>query len=68
MFERRGGALYKYPKNLGGDMEKMKRKEIAILLVAGLVAGLVAVIVIGIFGLPAEITSSSGAITYYTNR
>jgi len=44
----------------------MKRKKIAMLLVTGLVTVIVAVIVIGIFGLPAEITSSGGAITYYT--
>lgn len=52
------------PKGSGINFIKRKWRVIAILLVAVIVA----VIVIGLFGLPAEITSSSGAITYYTNR
>ncbi len=51
------------PKGSGIIFIKRKWSVIAILLVAVIVA----VIVIGLFGLPAEITSSSGAITYYTN-
>lgn len=45
------------------DFIKRKWRVIAILLVAVIVV----VIVIRIFALPAEIASSGGAITYYTN-
>jgi len=39
--KRRGGALYKYPKNLGGDMKKMKKKEMKKVLPAILAVVLV---------------------------
>ena len=39
--KRRGGALYKCPKKLGGDMEKMKAKKI-------LAMGIVAMLMIGV--------------------
>ena len=45
------------------NLIRQKWRVIAILLVAVIIA----VIAIRIFALPAEITSSSGAITYYTN-
>jgi len=43
---------------------KLKWRVIAISLVVVIIALIIAVMVIGIFVLPAEITSSSGAITY----
>lgn len=52
------------PKGIGINFIKRKWRVIVILLVAVIVA----VIVIRIFALPAEIASSGGAITYYTNN
>ncbi len=50
------------------DFIKARWRIIAISIVVGLVVILTILYVVGLLVLPAEITSSSGAITYYTNN
>ena len=50
------------------DFIKARWRIIAISIFVGLVVILTILYVVGLLVLPAEITSSSGAITYYTNN
>ena len=50
------------------DFIKARWRIIAISIVVGLVVILTILYVVGLFVLPAEMTSSSGAITYYANN
>ena len=50
------------------DFIKARWQMIAILVAVSLIAILVMLYVVGLFVLPAEMTSSSGAITYYANN
>ena len=50
------------------DFIKARWHIIAILAVVSLIAILVLLFLVGLFVLPAEVTSSSGVITYYANN
>ena len=50
------------------DFIKARWRIIAISIVVGLVVILTILYVVGLFVLPAEMTSSSGVITYYANN
>ena len=50
------------------DFIKARWHIIAILAAVSLIAILVLLFLVGLFVLPAEVTSSSGVITYYANN
>jgi len=50
------------------DFIKARWRMIAVLTVVSLIAILVLLFLVGLFVLPAEVTSSSGVITYYANN
>jgi hypothetical protein len=50
------------------DFIKARWRMIAVLTVVSLIAIVVLLFLVGLFVLPAEVTSSSGVITYYANN
>ena len=50
------------------DFIKARWRVIAVLTVVSLIATLALLFLVGLFVLPAEVTSSSGAMTYYANN